>query len=49
MKLYERKAVEFFTQEWPKITYHEVTRNIIQRKSFSVLMLVVMTMHCYFH
>jgi hypothetical protein len=31
MKLHERKAEEFFTHEWPKITYHKVTRNIIKQ------------------
>lgn len=46
MKLHERKAVQFFTHEWPKITYHKVTRRIIKRRSLSVLMLVVMTTHC---
>jgi len=49
MKLHERKAEEFFTYEWPKITYHKVTRNIIKYRSLSLLMLVVTTTHCYFH
>ena len=49
MKLHERKAVEFFTHEWPNITYHKVTLHIIKRRLLSVPMLVVMTTRCYFH